>query len=68
MLKEFTNENRNRYYGIRKGDIVKWRHVVGEVVLLHPGDNNRITVYSLAGRHVELTPEHCEIILKVEDK
>lgn len=70
----FTNENRNRYYGKRVGDIVRCSfngHVTceGEVVELGPLDNNRVQVKdSTSNEIVSCVAEWCEILKKVEDK
>lgn len=76
MPKEFDNENRDRYYGLRKGDFVKINigfHpneiaktciVVGYGIL----DNNRVTLRDLVkGTRFTWVAEHCTVIMKVED-
>lgn len=72
----FDNKERNRYYGLRVGDIVEERAFGsvrrGEVIMLGPLDNNACLV------NVEKSPvyaeaqkcvcEWCTIITKVEDR
>lgn len=70
---EFTNENRNRYYGLRVGDIVKPLYSVGmqfgqcKVIQLIPMDNNSVLLESIAGKKFEWVAEWCAIVTKVED-
>jgi len=75
----FTNENRNRYYGLRVGDIVEIKKqkfenkkliditFSAEVIDFVAGDNNRVVIL-LDGVEVPWVAEYCKIITKVEDK
>jgi len=73
MKKEFTNENRTRYYGLRVGDIVNAKGLTGivwgrsKVLELVPMDNNSVIIESKTGKPIEWTAEWCEIVTKVED-
>jgi hypothetical protein len=67
------NENRARSYGLRIGDLVKYRafgtEFEGTVVELSPMDNN--SAWILTGEHEEpvvVVAEWCSIIVKVEDR
>ncbi len=70
----WDNENRDRYYGKRKGDIIKVHSVSGmvwgesEVLDYVPGDNNSIIIKSKDGTPIDWVAEWCDIIIKVEDK
>jgi hypothetical protein len=70
---EFINENRTRYYGLRVGDIVSIKSVMGEnigehtVVELIPMDNNSVLLKSPDKGTFEWVAEWCTIITKVED-
>ena len=75
MKKPFDNENRTRYYGLRKGDIVKLKGVNGnvfyqnaEVIDYGMMDNNRVIVKPMSGDETDWVAEYCEIIVKVEDR
>jgi hypothetical protein len=66
----FDNIKRNRYYGLRKGDIVKCpAYDIETAVVVNYGvlDNN--AVYVLVGwqKRIKVPAEWCEIIAKVED-
>ena len=73
----FTNERRNRYYGLRIGDIVEFE-ILGhnklraEVIEYVYMDNNRVILRLLSGKQTgEITDwvaEWCTIIEKVEDR
>lgn len=73
--KPFDNENRNRYYGLRVGDIV---HPIyfnnaydrgNAEVIAYTFDNNRVRIKWLAnGEETDWVAEHCEIVTKVEDR
>lgn len=75
MTAEFTNENRNRYYGLRVGDIVLPHCVSGdpwiegqcEVVSLGFMDNNSVIIKTKSGA-TKWVAEWCKLITKVEDK
>jgi len=70
----FTNEKRNRYYGVRVGDTVKLlfshkeKDPIAEVVGYGFMDNNRVIVKLEDGTETDWVAEWCEIIEKVEDK
>jgi hypothetical protein len=67
----FLNEDRQRYYWLRVGDIVGCQayHVdEGEVVELGGPDNNRVFVKTGVGEVISCVAEWCEIIIKVEEK
>lgn len=73
MSDTFDNVNRNRYYGIRKGDTVKLSfsknpeqeaQVVGYGFL----DNNCVTVQYEENKPFDWCAEWCTIVKKVEDK
>ena len=75
MVKEFTNESRNRYYGVRVGDTVQHTcHVTGYTrtgIVKKYGfmDNNCVFVqWKGTARLSKMCPEHLTIIKKVEDK
>ena len=73
MAKEFLNENRTRYYGLRVGDIVDIKNIQGKslgnriVVELIPMDNNSVLIIGNDKRPFEWVAEWCDIIKKVED-
>jgi len=71
MQKEFDNENRSRYYGLRVGDIVEQKAFgtssKGEVIGYGFLDNNRVYVRLESGEETDFIAEWCEIIKKVED-
>ena len=69
----FDNEERRRYYGLRKGDIVSPRYIHGIVapkaeVIDYGMDNNRVRVKFENGEETEWVAEWCDIIEKVEDR
>jgi hypothetical protein len=74
MTKEFDNENRNRYYGLRKGDIVflgfksQSPRKLAEVVGYGFMDNNRVYVKTEDGEETDYVAEWCEILVKVEER
>ena len=73
MEKEFDNEDRTRYYGLRKGDTVDAHSMNGtvwgrSVVLDYTMDNNRIIITNKNGDPIDWVAEWCEIVTKVEDK
>jgi hypothetical protein len=68
---KFTNENRNRKYGKRVGDIV-YRYNdndrLFEVISIDFLDNNRFRLKSISnGYEFDDTPEHYDIKTKIED-
>lgn len=71
-MKKFTNENRNRYYGLRVGDIINCKafglDFKAEVIHLVTGDNNRVAVKKEDGSACEWVAEWSTIITKVEDR
>lgn len=69
--KPFDNAERNRYYGIRVGDMVVdsfMTHIVGEVVEYDPLDNNAVYVKIENGNIVRTCPETLCIETKVEHR
>jgi hypothetical protein len=70
----WDNEDRDRYYGKRKGDIINVLDVSGrvwgesEVLDYCQGDNNRIIIKSRNGTPIDWVAEWCDIITKVEDR
>jgi len=72
---EFTNENRNRYYGLRVGDIVspkmvdgkEWHKGQSKVIALGVIDNNSVQIKASDGTEVEWVAEWCDIVTKVEN-
>ena len=73
MEKEFLNENRTRYYGLRVGDIINAKSLNGKIwgrskiLELVPMDNNKVIIESKNGTPIEWVAEWCDIIIKVED-
>ena len=73
-MKNFDNESRNRYYGLRKGDTVKLQfshqnpEPIAEVIEYGFMDNNRVYVKLENGEETDWVAEWCEILIKVEDK
>lgn len=75
--KTFKNAKRNRYYGLRVGDIVSPKGLQGalesslgkcKVIGYAPFDNNRVYIQSIeTGEETDWVAEWCEIITKVED-
>jgi len=74
MNKKFDNEDRNRYYGLRKGDIVDLKSPDGKVcqrnaeVIEYGGDNNRVEVRLMSGNTTDWVAEWCNIVVRVEDR
>lgn len=71
----FKNEKRNRYYGLRIGDIVDPKGLSGktmypnaEVVGFAYSDNNRVYIRKENGKITDWVAEWCDIITKVEDR
>ena len=67
----FDIQDRNRYYGLKVGDIVTVSGLEGqhEVVRYGVSDNNRVIVKSVKVDSVEYraVAEHCTVITKVDD-
>jgi len=76
MKENWDNEERKRYYGIRRGDIVQdsWMKrngddTKGEVVEYGIMDNNAVYVlFEGKEEPVKCVAEWCEIVTKVEDR
>ncbi|WDF45280.1 hypothetical protein PQ459_10265 [Chryseobacterium sp. KACC 21268] len=72
--KGWDNEDRRRYYGLRKGDKIKVFSVDGkcwgESVVLNyvVGNNNAVIIENIKGNPIEWVAEWCEIITKIEDQ
>jgi len=71
--KEWSNENRDRYYGLRVGDIVQdaFGHIDidnSEVCGYGFLDNNRVYIKLPNGRVIGWVAEHLKIVKKAEDK
>ena len=73
MSKEFTNENRNRYYGLRIGDIVmpliigsKKNEKTATVVYYGIMDNNAVYLMFENKEVKKWVAEWCDIIRKIE--
>lgn len=69
--KQFTNPDRNRYYGLRQGDVVIplfQKERICEVERLGFLNNNSVQLRDLeTGELFDYVAEHCELIMKVED-
>jgi hypothetical protein len=72
VSKEFTNEDRSRYYGLRVGDTVQlifnggvWKE--GKVVEYGVMDNNAVYVQTGNEEPQKCVAEWCKIIKRVED-
>lgn len=68
----YTNERRDRHYGLRVGDIVKCKYTpdpdtLYKVVHLCALDNNGVYLQKGDQQPIRAVAEHCEIIKKVED-
>lgn len=71
--KPFDNENRNRYYGKRIGDIVTCKAfgtVIENCEVIEYGfmDNNKIYVRDPKGNEFDWVAEWCKVTTKVEDR
>lgn len=72
--KQWDNESRNRYYGLRIGDTVEYKgmngQVLGQAEVFEYGfmDNNSVYLKKENGEPFKFYPEWCNIITKVEDK
>jgi hypothetical protein len=69
----FDNKDRDRYYGLRKGDTIRVHSLNGtvwgtSVVLDYTSDNNRVIIESRDGSPIDWVAEWCEILTKIEDK
>jgi len=70
---EFDNANRNRYYGLRVGDIIEAKRISGviyrrsKVLELVFMDNNAVLIEGENGNPIQWVAEWCDIITKVED-
>lgn len=75
-MKNFTNEKRNRYYGLRIGDIVSPKGLDGkesskgkaEVIDFGFMDNNAVYIKFEDGTETKWVAEWCKIITKIEDR
>ena len=77
-VKQFDNVNRNRYYGLRIGDIVELKYFnnfkenpdpKAEVIEYGFMDNNKVKVKLIdIDFEINWVAEWCNIITKVEDK
>lgn len=71
----YQNDDRNRAYGLRIGDLVspQWQGMessIGKCTVIAigvGGDNNRVKLENEDGESHKWVAEHCEIITKVED-
>jgi hypothetical protein len=75
MKKTFDNVDRDRYYGLRVGDIVDLKSIDGKILyenaeVINYGfmDNNRVMVKLVSGSETNWVAEWCAIIIKVEDR
>jgi hypothetical protein len=74
MEKQFDNKDRNRYYGLRIGDIVDLKGADGKVcqpnaeVIEYGSDNNRVEVRLMSGNTCDWVAEWCDIVVKVENR
>ena len=75
-MSKFDNKERNRYYGLRIGDIVspkgidgkEWSKGKAEVIEYGFMDNNAVYIRVEDGTETKWVAEWCEIITKVEDR
>lgn len=75
-IKKWDNEDRTRYYGLRKGDTVEYTILTGQKITakVHDyviTDNNAVYLKSKLikeGKPFRYVAEWCTIIKKVEDK
>lgn len=75
MRKDFDNKDRNRFYGIRVGDIVQdifVPKIKGEVIA-YTGDNNRVIILiegdeAIEEREYGAVASILKILKKVEEK
>jgi len=74
-MADFYNEERRRYYGLRKGDIVSIKSLDGKItsnaeVIEYGGmDNNRVYLRDLeTKKEFGYVAEWCDIVTKIEEK
>lgn len=71
MTKQFTTPDRDRYYGLRQGDVVTLKFqedMICRVERLGFLNNNSVQLRDLeTGKLFDYIAEHCELIMKVED-
>lgn len=76
MNSDQRNVDRNRYYGLRVGDIVspkdlrgnEWNRGTAEVIEYGHMDNNEVYIRAQDGTETHWVAEWCDIITKVEDR
>ncbi len=69
MEQKFDNIERNRYYGLRVGDLVIYNELVNaEVAGYGVMDNNSVRLCFEDGSQSYVPAECCEITTKVEDR
>lgn len=73
LSQPFDNENRDRYYGLRVGDLISPKGIDGKSkgnanVIGYGSDNNRVEIKFEDGAETDWVAEWCDIIKKVEDK
>lgn len=76
MMEKFNNKNRNRYYGLRIGDLVQVKvglqsdpiFLKAEVIEYGFLDNNRVYLRFEDGKETSWVAEQCEIFTKIEDR
>jgi hypothetical protein len=68
----WDNQDRKRYYGLRRGDIVEVRFqptkIIAEVDTYGGLDNNSVGLINKEGKKFKWVAEWCKIITKVEDR
>jgi hypothetical protein len=72
-MSEFLNEERRRYYGLRKGDRVIAKDLQGNnrgeaIVVEYGSDNNRVMLEFNDKSVQDWVAEWCDIVTKVEDR
>lgn len=73
-MKKWDNEDRARYYGLRRGDMVEYMYLNGnkftaKVIDYDIGDNNAVFIKRhKGGKPTKCVAEWCTIIKKVEYK
>ncbi len=70
---EWDNEDRNRYYGLRVGDLIIVKDIKGTIwgeseVVGYVGDNNIVIIKNTNGDPIDWVAEYCDITTKVEDR
>ena len=71
QVSTFDNINRERYYGLRIGDLVfhHYQESAGICEVIDYGlDNNRVTVRAKDGTETDWVAEWCDLVKKVEDR